>query len=150
MYTRRQASQLRHSFWTAFGKYMLPVPDADGNKINWINYKTGVKHIFFRMEVTNTTATVAIEITHADEAVQRQCFQQFLALQKMFEEIAGEGWEWEEKMIDERGKSIARISKMMRGVNVFSNNSWPMIISFLKPQLIALDAFWSVTRGIFE
>ena len=150
MYTRQQASQLRQSFWTAFGKYMSPVPDADGNKINWINYKTGVKHIFFRMEVTNSTASIAIEIIHHDKAIQQQSFQQFLALQKMFEEIAGEGWEWEEKVTDEHGKSLARISKMIKGVNVFSNHSWPMIISFLKPRLIALDAFWSVVRTIFE
>ncbi|MFA6248901.1 MAG: DUF4268 domain-containing protein, partial [Mucilaginibacter sp.] len=49
MYSKDQASQLKQAFWTAFGQYMGPVLSAEGLRTNWINYKTGVKHIYFRM-----------------------------------------------------------------------------------------------------
>lgn len=50
MYTREQISQLRQEFWTTFGQYMSPVLSAEGGKINWLNYKTGIKHLHFKMD----------------------------------------------------------------------------------------------------
>ena len=48
MYTKQEAAQLRKEFWTAFGQYMKPVPTEDGEKVNWINYKTGGQaHSFY-------------------------------------------------------------------------------------------------------
>ena len=50
MFSRQEASQLRKEFWTAFGTYMKPVPSAEGEKVNWLNYKTGEKDVFFKMD----------------------------------------------------------------------------------------------------
>ncbi|WP_442587339.1 DUF4268 domain-containing protein [Pedobacter sp. AW31-3R] len=49
MYSKDQASQLRQAFWTAFGQYITPHPSAEGIKINWVNYKTGIKYLHFKM-----------------------------------------------------------------------------------------------------
>ncbi|TVP42967.1 MAG: DUF4268 domain-containing protein, partial [Mongoliibacter sp.] len=35
-------------------------------------------------------------------------------------------------------------------VNVMEKDDWPAIISFLKPRIIALDAFWSNIKPAFE
>ena len=70
MYSKQEASQLRQAFWTAFGQYMLPVPSGEGEKVNWTNYKTGEKDLYFRMNADNKQATIAIELTHKDEGVQ--------------------------------------------------------------------------------
>lgn len=45
MYSKAEKSKIRKDFWTAFGQYMKPVPSAEGTKVNWPNYKTGVKQI---------------------------------------------------------------------------------------------------------
>ena len=50
MYSKHEASQLRQEFWTPFGRYMQPVLSSEGERVNWINYKTGAKHIYFRMD----------------------------------------------------------------------------------------------------
>ncbi len=50
MFSKQDASKLKKEFWTAFGRYMKPVLSADGEKINWINYKTGEKDIVFKMD----------------------------------------------------------------------------------------------------
>ena len=42
MYSRQEASQLRKNFWTSFGQYMRPLPNADGERVNWLNYKAAV------------------------------------------------------------------------------------------------------------
>ena len=74
MYTREQASQLRQAFWTAFGQYIAPHPSADGYKINWANYRTGLKHVYFRMHADKKIASIAIEITHPDPDIQELFF----------------------------------------------------------------------------
>lgn len=62
MYTRQEASKLKEEFWTAFGKYMSPIPSAEGLPINWVNYKTGVKDVSFFMEADNKQASIGIQL----------------------------------------------------------------------------------------
>lgn len=150
MYTRQQASALRQSFWTAFGKYMSPVPGAEGDKINWINYKTGIRHIYFRMEATSKQAKISIEITHPEPYTRAQVYEQFLGLQGLLHEELGENWSWQSAAFDEHEKEVAIISCEINGVNVFVQEQWPEIISFLKPRIIALDRFWSVVKPMFD
>jgi len=45
---------------------MRPVTAANGDRINWINYKTGVRNIYFRMDADINYASIAVELTHAD------------------------------------------------------------------------------------
>ena len=150
MYSKQQASLLKQSFWTAFGRYMAPVPGADGNKINWINYKTGVKHFYFRMDVTNQQASIAIVVTGIEEPTQQSNFQKLIQLQPVLREKVGEVWDLQESVTDDHGRKIALVIKSVKGVNVFDEASWPAIISFFKPRLIALDAFWCEVKDLFE
>ena len=150
MYTHKQASALRQSFWTAFGRYMAPVPGADGEKINWINYKTGVRHIYFRMEADSRHAIIAIEITHPEPDNRNEVFEQFRQLETLLQEELGEAWTWKPSAMDEHGREMALVSHEKQGVNIFAQDQWPDIISFLKPRIMALDRFWSVVKPMFE
>ena len=92
MYSRQEASQLKQEFWTAFGQYMGPVMSAEGEKMNWVNYKTGEKNISFRMHADNKSATIAIELHHKDIDIQQLYFEQFKQLQQLLAESLGEEW----------------------------------------------------------
>jgi len=150
MYTRQEASQLKKEFWTAFGQYMAPVLSADGEKISWINYKTGEKNIAFTLEADNKTAAVAIELSHADTGLQQLYFEQFLQLKTIFETTVGDNWNWQLHTTDEYGKIISRISTGLAGVSVLKKEDWPALISFFKTNIIALDEFWSNVKYSFE
>jgi hypothetical protein len=80
VYSKAEATQLRQAFWTTFGQYMAPVPSAEGVPTNWINYKTGLKHVYFRMQADNRLASIGIELTHPDAGIRELFFEQFLAL----------------------------------------------------------------------
>ncbi len=149
MYSKQQASQVRQEFWTAFGKYMQPILSSEGEKINWINYKTGAKHIYFRMDAAKG-ASIAIEITHTDAQLQNEYFQRFLQLRSLFNEIISEEWNWETNVQDENGRSVSRISTQINNVNVFNKADWPTLISFFKPRIIALDEFWNEVKHGFD
>lgn len=150
MYSKDQASQLKQAFWTAFGQYMGPVLSADGLRTNWINYKTGVKQIFFKMQADSKRASIGIEITHPDTELQQRFFEQFSLYKTMLSNALGEEWEWQLHITDDYGKTISRISTEISPLSVYEKGDWPKLISFFKPRIIALDEFWSNTKDAFE
>jgi len=150
MYSKDQASQLKQTFWTTFGQYIAPIHSAEGLKINWVNYKTGVRHLHFKMEANKHTAFIAIEITHPDQGIQRLIFEQLIAFKKIMEDLIGEEWNWHLHIPDDNGKIVTRIEKNIAGVSVFNKEDWPTLISFFKPRIIALDEFWSDARYNFD
>ena len=82
MYTKHEASQLRREFWTVFGLYMIPIPSADGDKISWINYKTGEKNVYFKMHADGKEAVIGIELTYQDIATQKIYLNNFITLKQ--------------------------------------------------------------------
>lgn len=150
MYSKDQASQLKQAFWTAFGQYMGHVLSADGLRINWINYKTGVKHIFFKMQADSKTASIGIEIAHPDIELQQLFFEQFGNYKNIIQATIGEDWHWELHTTDDYGKIVSRICTQLTPVSIFQKEDWPGLISFFKPRIIALDDFWSNVKPAFE
>lgn len=150
MYTKEEASLIRQSFWKAFGQYMALHTSSEGLKINWINYKTGIKYFSFKMQADNKTGMIMIEMSHPDEAIRELMFEQCKAVSKMLEAETGEAWEWELNTQDEYGKSVSRVSKALSKVNIFRQEDWPALISFFKPRILALDRFWSNAQYGFD
>jgi hypothetical protein len=150
MFTREEASQIREEFWTTFGKYMAPVLSAEGMKINWVNYHTRVKDVYFRMDAGSRSASIFISLEHRDPGIRELYFQQFLELKNMLHTAIGEAWEWQPQVAVLEGKVISRIYKELDGASILNKGHWPDLISFLKPRIIALDSFWTDARYSFE
>ena len=148
MHRRAEASRIKEEFWTAFGRYMNPVPSAEGERINWVNYHTGIKNIFFRMDAGARSATIGISIEHADPLIREMYFEQFIALRGVLHSELQEEWEWERTTNSDRPAS--RIYRSLPGPSVFNRDTWPELISFFKPRIIALDAFWATAKYTFE
>lgn len=150
MYSREEVKKLKEEFWTSFGQFMSPIPSADMEKINWVNYKTGIKHLFFRMDATNKSSSIMIEITHPDEGIRALMFEQFREFQALLHDALAENWDWSPEYDDDYGKKTARISTTITELSIFRKEDWPQLISFLKPRLIALDEFWSSAKYAFD
>jgi hypothetical protein len=150
MYSKQEAAQLKKEFWTVFGQYMTPVLSAEGEKVSWVNYKTGEKNIAFRMDAGNKKAVIAIELSHGDAGIQQLYFEQFLQLKKIFEATAGGEWTWQLHGTDEYGRTVSRIYRELSPVSVFKKEDWPTLISFFKTGILALDEFWSHVKYSFE
>ena len=134
---------------------MRPIHSADSEPVNpiaigWLNYKTGIKHLYFRMYAHNNRATIAMEFRHPDLILQQQYFEKFRQLEKLFHQTMEDIWQWQLHHVDEDGKPVSRISTQLKDVNVLNRNDWPGIISFLKPRMLALDGFWTMVKEGFE
>lgn len=150
MFSREEAARLRQQFWISFGQYMKPIPGVEGLPVNWVNYKTGVKHIFFRMDAEKKHASIAIEIAHPDEGVRALLFEQFEEFKRLLENALNEEWDWQPQASNAFGKQVARIELLLPNVSVYNQQQWPDIIAFLKPRIIALDEFWVDVKPVFE
>lgn len=150
MYSKQETALIKKTFWTNFGMYMRPVRSASGESVNWLNYKTGIRHIFFRLDAAKDTASVAIELRHTDAVERADWMQKFVSVKNIFETAAGQHWKWENDYTDADGKIISRITRSIDNVNIFNKHDWPAMISFLKSGIIALDQFWSETKDLFE
>jgi len=150
MYSKTEVSQLRQAFWTTFGQYMAPVPSAEDLPTNWINYKTGLKHVYFRMHADARQASIGIELTQPDTGVRELFFEQFEELRSLLHETVGETWRWEAEAVDANGQPLSRIFTELHPVNLFNRDNWPQLISFFKPRIMALDEFWSTAQYAFD
>ena len=150
MFKRDEASLLREEFWTAFGKYMGPVPSAEGMKINWINYRTTFKDVHFRMDANQKAATISITLEQKDAGIRELYFEQFEEFKTLLHSTLEEEWNWLSHARVTEDKVISRIYKEITGVSIFNKGQWPELISFFKPRIIALDRFWEDAKYSFD
>lgn len=149
MYSKQEISKLRQEFWTVFGKYMAPVNSAEGEKVNWINYKTNFKGVVFKMEAGNGNAEIGIAF-NGDYDLQQFYFNQLFTAKKILEKETGEEWIWQ-KPIEGSGIDIHyKIYTRVEGLTIFNKNDWPGLISFFKSRIIALDKFWTDVKDFME
>ncbi len=145
MFTKQEASLLRQEFWTTLGQYLSPIPSASGEKINWINYKTGVKGVQFKMDAEGKYAHAGIEIS-GDEERREILYQLFKTLAHNY----ALEYEWVERCENEHGKQLCRIYTELEGYHIFNKDNWPLLISFFKQAVMEFDAFWKEQKDIFE
>lgn len=149
MYTKQEESAIRQEFWTTMGKYLSPIPSSTGNKVNWINYKTGIKNIQFKMDADKREAVVRIEI-RGDAEKRAITFDLFLSLKKAFQAYVTNDYVWLPETEDEFGKTISCIYCISNDVNIFNKNDWPAMIVFFKTNITSLDSFWAEYKEVFE
>lgn len=127
------------------GKYR----SVSGKKVKWVNYKTGVKDIYFRLECDKKQASIGIELQHKDEGIRDLFFEQFRELKRVLEAETNEEWNWETEAFTPSGTPIYRICTVCNGVNVYRKDDWREIFNFFEPRMVALDRFWVEFGEIF-
>jgi hypothetical protein len=147
MYTSAELSKIRSDFWTRFGQYMAPVPSASGNTVNWVNYKSGIKHIRFTMDFTKQCAEVWVEFGITETDKRKLIYHTFSQLWQQSHPAAE--WIYYEETV-KNNKLMSAMKASLESVNIFQQESWPRAISFLKERMILLDEFWSENREMFE
>ena len=143
-------ARLREKFWTTFGKYMAPVPSSEGQKINWINYKTGIKHIRFVMQLNEHDALAGILVSHPEESSRLAYYHHLEQLKTIFQQSVQGEWVWNPNAYDEFDKPVSIIYTELAGKTIKDQQNWPEIISFFKTHIMALDEFWGVVKDGFD
>lgn len=150
MYGKEEAKQLKKEFWTSFGLYMKKYNLKYGRKLNWVNYKTGIRDVYFRLNADKTTATFAIEIQHKDEGIRSLFFDQFVELKTVLNDSFSEPLTWERESINDFKLPISKIGSVCSDVNVFDKNTWKTAFQYLEKNITEIHEFWEDFNEIFK
>lgn len=149
MYTKEDISKGSTKFWTSFGQYMKPVPNLGENAVSWLNYKTGIRFLFFKMTADLQKASIAIELRHPTRVIRMRHYHKLEAIKNLMEESTGYQWSWQPFAEDNNGQTYSSVSQIFDNVSIMNEADWPAIIGFLKPRIIALDSFWETVKDGF-
>lgn len=150
MFSKAEARALNERFYTAFGVYMRKhQPQADYG-LRWLNYNTGVKEVYFRVEADKKSGRVCIDLQHSDAGMRALFFEQFLEFKKMLESYLETGLVWDEQYLLPNGREISRIYVQKEGLSLYNEDNWRDFFEFFEFYLIRLDAFWTDFKMVFE
>ena len=150
MYSREEAAKMRKDFWTSFGLFMKPVLSCEYQRINWVNYDTGIKGISFKMVAGQKEAYLILEIKIKDLEMKDLLFEQLLEFKAMFEAEVGSDWVWNKDDLNEFYQEQATIKSPVIKANVYNNMEWDVPFGYFKKNLTAFDAFWENPKEIFK
>ena len=85
MLSRQERKNLNKEFYTALGRMMQGSYSETGKKINWTNYKTGIRGVYVRMEVDKRGVAFNIDVDHKDPDISEMMWAQFVELRKVLE-----------------------------------------------------------------
>ena len=149
MYDKDTVKNTKTEFYTSFGKFMGNHRSAHGNKVKWVNYNTGIKHLYLRLEADKKSARICIDLQHKDDDIRELFYEQFKALKTVFHEIMKTEWVWVEKHINETGFDQCRIYIEIDEFNIFDKTTWKKAFKFYKNYLLKFDSFWVEFKDLF-
>lgn len=147
MLSKEAKKELNTNFWNGFRKEMRNKNSSGGKGINWINYPSGVKDVYIRLEVEPKITRVCFDIQPKDDDIRSILWEQMTELKVVMESNVGEAtWNEEDRYLDDR--TVSRISWEKTGSNFYNINDHPEIKEFLKTTLIKFDAFYQEFKEI--
>ena len=148
MYSKEESRSLRREFWTSFGVYMKKYNKVYQGKINWVNYKTKCKDIYFRLDVTKKKASFSFDLQHRDTGMRELFYEQFTELKAVINDSFENELTWVSEFETEHGTS-SRIYTELENVSVFNKNDWHDVFPFLEKNIVSAHEFWNEFSDIF-
>lgn len=148
MYSKEEKKNFKIEFWNRFSVYMRKHTQKHGT-INWSNYKTKIKDLYFRLDFNETEARFSIELQHPD-SIRELFYEQFTELKVLLEKALETKLVWEELYINEYDKAICRIYVVLPDVNLFNKDDWKKVTDFFENKMVKLHVFWMEYREIFK
>jgi hypothetical protein len=149
MLTPAQRKTLNTDFYTALGAMMQGDYSATGRRIKWTNYRTGVKDAYVRMEADNKGARFGLEFQHADAEIRYLFWEQLEELKALMESEMGDALVWHRDFYKPDGTHVCRVEQRLDDGNLYDKSTWPVLLVFLKENLLAFDRFWANAAEVF-
>ena len=149
MWSKEEAKERKIEFFTNFGVYMKKYVPEFGEKIRWVNYRTGIKSIRFKIESHKKHSLVCIDIIHKDEGIRELFFEQFQEFKKLLSANM-DTLNWVKKYRIDSGIYITRIYTELNGPSINQKSEWGDIYRFFEKNLVALHEFWELSKEVFK
>ncbi|MCC7331824.1 MAG: DUF4268 domain-containing protein [Flavobacteriales bacterium] len=148
MYSKEETRLVKHEFWNSFSVMMRKYSSKYGT-VNWSNYKTKIKDLYFRLDFTENYATFSIELQHP-ESIRGLFYEQFIELKVLLEKSLEEKLIWEEEHVNVYKNTISRIYICLPHVSIYNKEDWQKTQNFLEKKITQMHIFWLDYRELFK
>ena len=149
MYSKEEKKELKIGFWTELNEKLTAAGKAKGRNLEWMNYPTQIKRLFFRMEADETSARMCIDLQFLSKSIREIYFLQFQEFENKLKDTFTTDVHFVEDYEHWNGKTISRIYCELTDVNIFNTNDWQKMHDFLMENFLNIDAFWEEFNAIF-
>lgn len=143
MFSKDELRNRKALFWNEFRAIMTLERSASGRKVNWINYNSGIKFLFIRLDATSKKATFSIDIQPKDDGIREIVYEQFTELKRVLENEFLEPANWQQQHVLPNQQEISRIYWELDNVNMFKQEDKQKIFDFFRINLLSFDRFYS-------
>ena len=150
MYSKEELKSNKLEFWSKLEDQLNRQKNPDGSKVNWMNYNTGIKDLYFRMEADSSAVRLCIDLQFNDAGIREIYFEQFVEFKTILDDKFNPKLQWLPNFDHSNGKTIARIYTEKIGVDINNRKDWDKMHLFLKLNFVKLDAFWDEFDAVFK
>jgi len=140
MFSKEESRQLRHEFWTAFGKSFPR---------KWILYNTKIKGLSFKFYFNTKKALVALDL-EGDLENRINYWEKLLTLRSIIEDYLPDII-FEDEYYLENKKEISRIYvPLKQNVSIYNKNSWRDTMEFFNETMNLFEAFFEEYKDVIK
>ena len=149
MFTKQEKKNFNTEFWTSFGVYMKKHNVRYG-RVKWVNYKSNIKDVYFRLDINPKKAAFAIELQHTDDGIRALFYEQFIELKTMLNNHVDNQLIWEELAFNKYQQPISRMYIELPDVSIYNKDDWQSAFQFFEKKMTGLHEFWEEFSEIFK
>ncbi|MEX1191510.1 MAG: DUF4268 domain-containing protein [Brumimicrobium sp.] len=148
MFTKEERKALHSEYWLRFKSFISSSRSVNNRRINWLNYPTGLKEIYVRLDINQERASFSIDIQSKDEGIRSIIWEQFLELKKVLENEMQIPGTWSEEVFNKAGQQISSIYWNLENVSIYNQKDEEKVFQFFKDKLVRFDRFYDVYKEI--
>ncbi len=149
MFTKEEKKKFKTDFWTSFGIYMRK-HNAKLGRVSWVNYRTHIKDMYFRLDITTKDAIVSVDFQHKDDGIRSLFYEQLLELKTVLQSSIGDDWKWEEVSFNEFNQPVSKVYIVLENVSIYNKDDWQKTFRFYEEKMLGLHGFWIDFKEIFK
>ncbi len=149
MLKKEEQKALRINFWNLFEQHNKKSRSAGGRRVNWTQYKTGIKDIYIRMDFNTKEAFCAIDLQMKDLGIRELVWEQFMETQNLLLNYVGKEMLLLPHFTNFEEQSIHRMCWKMEDVSITKETDYPKVIEFLTEKIKGVDEFWTEFSELF-
>jgi hypothetical protein len=149
MLSKEELKTKKIEFWLDFKKHMSKFKSSNGKRVNWLNYPTEIKDLYFRLEVNKNYIAVNFDFQFKDKTVREVFWEQMYELKQVFELELGNEGNWIENCFSDVVSNFSRIQWKKEDLNYLKESNKQLIFEFFEQRLIAFDEFYQNFKEIF-
>jgi len=150
MITKEEKARLKAQFIQNLENETSLHRNAHRKNMNWLQYRTGLKDIYLRLEIFEDQVTLCFDFQHRNDGIRNLMFEQLTEMRAMLNGMSPGEWDWEGEVPHPvTGLKITRISRTPQNLSLYEEKDHSAIVKELTAYYRAFDKFWFEAKDVF-